>query len=135
MRYDTTQNPLYKQWAADIIGVKEFGPSATIAFFSDDLELQAVVVYNRLSDKNCELNLATVSPKCFIKITLKIAFSIPFQQYNLNRITTMVRSDNKKAVKLNERLGMKRIGELEQYYADGQTAYLYGMLKNECRWI
>jgi RimJ/RimL family protein N-acetyltransferase len=135
MRYDTTQNPLYKQWAAKVIGVKEFGPCATLAFFTDDLELQAVVVYSHVDEKNCEINIASHSPKWCSKLVLKIGFAIPFIQYGLNRMTATIRESNTKSIALVERLGFRRVGELEEFYESGESAILYGLTKTQCRWL
>ena len=135
MRYDTTQNPLYKQWAADKVGVTDFGPCATLAFFSDDLELQAVVVYSQVGEKNCEINIASQSAKWCSKLVLKISFAVPFIQYGLNRLTATIRESNTKSIALVERLGFRRVGELEQFYESGESAILYGLTKTQCRWI
>ena len=135
MRYDTTQNPLYRQWAAERTGVEDFGPCATIAFFNDDLELQAVVIYSHVFEKNCEISIASQSPKWCSKLVLKILFSIPFMQYGLNRLTATIRESNKKSISLVERLGFRRVGELEEFYESGESAILFGLTKKQCKWI
>ena len=66
---------------------------------------------------------------------LKAAFSYPFEDLKVNRISLTTREDNEKAIKLANKLGFKQEGITREYYADHTNAILFGMLKHECRWI
>jgi RimJ/RimL family protein N-acetyltransferase len=62
-------------------------------------------------------------------------FAYPFLQLNCRRITGLVRADNFVAQKFDEHLGFRREGLLREACDDGTDMILYGMLKNECRFI
>ena len=135
MRYDTSQNPLYLEYASNLTGTKDFGENKTIAFASDENKIMAVVVYNALDEKNCGISIASSSPKWCSKLVLKIAFGFPFIQLGLNRVTGTIRDSNHKARKNAERLGFTQEGELKEYYENGESAIIYGLTKSECIWI
>ena len=134
MRYDTSQAPQYLQYASELTGTRDFGENKTIAFF-DDKTLTAVVVYNALDEANCGISIASSTPKWCTKLVLKVAFGFPFLQLGLNRVTGTIRESNKRARRNAERLGFTLEGELKQYYTDGESAIIYGLTKNECKWI
>ena len=62
-------------------------------------------------------------------------FAYPFLQLNCNRVTGLVREDNIVAQKFDEHIGFKREGLIRKGATDGADIILYGMLKEECRWL
>lgn len=140
MKFDVSQNPDYLEFASCMIGVDfmdEYGDTDanTIAFFSDDYEFQAVVVYNGREDANIGISIASATPKWASKSMLRVAFNYPFVQLGLNRVTGYIRETNTKARRNAERLGFKLEGEMRQYYKNGDSCMVYGLTKDECRWI
>ena len=136
MRYDTSQNPLYEQFACELTDTESFGPCKTIAFISaDNTELRAVVVYHGLDHRSIGISIASNTPKWCSKLVLKIIHGFPFIQMGCNRITATVRESNTKSRSLVTRLGYKQEGELKQYYSNGDSAIIYGLLKSECEWL
>lgn len=137
MKYDFSQDPEYLDIAADIIGIPGFDPERTytIAIFDDDCEFQAVVLYNSYKEMNVEMHIASVSPKWATKGVLKVLFTYPFLELGVQHITAAVRENNHKARDMVGRIGFKQEGELRQFYDTGESDILYGMIKDECRWI
>ena len=133
MDYDTSQDPRYLEYASELTGTKDFGPCKTIAFWGDGL--LAVVIYNAVDEKNCGISIASSSPKWASKSVLKAAFGFPFIQLGLNRVTGTIKASNKKAIRNAERLGFTLEGELKQYYENGESAMIYGLTKDNCRWL
>lgn len=137
MKYDISQDPEYLNMAGVIIGEEVFDEetSYTIAIFDDDGEFMAVVVYNNWDHENIAMHIASVSPKWATRDSLRTAFDYPFNQLGVQRVTAPVRTSNQKVISLNTRLGFTIEGTLREYYGDGDGEILFGMLKNECRWI
>ena len=133
MNYDTSQDPRYLDYVSELTGTKDFGNCKTIAVWDDGL--LAVVIYNAVEEKNCGISIATSSPKWASKAVLKVIFGFPYIQLKLNRITATIRETNSKSISLVRRLGFVLEGELNQYYDNGESAMIYGLTKDDCRWL
>lgn len=137
MKYDVSQDPEYLVMAGTIIGEEVFDEetSYTIAIFDDDGEFMAVLIYNNWDHENIAMHIASVSPKWATRATLRVAFDYPFNQLGVQRVTAPVQSSNHKVQDMLNRLGFTNEGRLRDYYGKGEDEILFGMLKNECRWI
>ncbi|CAB3774009.1 GNAT family N-acetyltransferase [Paraburkholderia humisilvae] len=63
------------------------------------------------------------------------AFMYPFQVLGCNRVTGLVRTDNLEAQRLDQHLGFVREGVMRQGARDGTDFIMYGMLRQECRFL
>lgn len=137
MKYDVSQDLEYLDIGGDIIGVDPFNEDETytIAVFDNDCEFQAVILFNNWDNMNVNIHIASISPKWATREVLRVAFTYAFEELGVQRVTGVVRSGNTKARALNLRLGFKQEGEMRQYYDTGESDIIYGMLKDECRWI
>jgi len=131
---ETDQNPAYLGYAQILTGTRDFGKCKTIGF-TDNGILLAVVVYNAHDESNIGISIATTTPKWCTKLVLKTIFRFPFIQLGLNRVTATINENNLKSRSLVERLGFILEGELKHYYQTGESAMIYGLLKDDCRWI
>ena len=66
---------------------------------------------------------------------LRAAFAYPFKQLGCTRVSGLVRADNYAAQQFDERLGFKREGLVRRGDDDGTDLIMYGMLREECKWI
>lgn len=99
-------------------------------------ELIAGVVFDNYTKAGINMHVAAVPGKRWMtREFLFRCFAYPFIQLNCRRITGLVREDNLAAQKFDEHLGFRREGLLREGYLDGTNVIVYGMLKNECRWI
>lgn len=62
-------------------------------------------------------------------------FHVPFYMLGANRITARIRESNTRSAQLVYRLGFRLEGTVRQGYKDGEDMLLFGMLKQECRWL
>ena len=131
LRLDYRQLPEYREWLECQLSI-DLNPCTTIAVLGD--KLLAVGAYNRYTKSSIEITLVAKGNWCNRTI-LKAAFSYPFEDLKVNRISLTTREDNEKAIKLANKLGFKQEGIMREYYADRTNAILFGMLKHECRWI
>ena len=111
----------------------DFGPSVAIGAVYND-KLIAGVVYYCYRHPNIEMAVAAISPKWANKTTLKGFFDYPFNQLGCDRVTVLVDSDNEQVKRFDERLGFVYEGTLRKANPNGD-ADIFGMLKEECRWI
>lgn len=123
------------QWVGDLVGENYAAGSAAIGLEQDG-ELIAGVVFDLYTGPSISMHVAAVPGKRWMtKDFLWRCFAYPFLQLQCNRITGLVRADNLVAQKFDEHLGFKREGLLRKAAADGTDYVLYGMLREECRWL
>lgn len=58
-----------------------------------------------------------------------------FDTWGLERLTCHVARGNKRARAFVERVGFRREGALRKGFDGRQTAVIYGMTRDECRWL
>lgn len=99
-------------------------------------ELLAGVVFEGYTGSSISIHVAALEGRLWLsKEFLFRVFAYPFLQLECNRVTGLVRVDNPKAQKLDEHLGFIREGVMRKGATDGTDYIIYGMLKEECRWL
>ena len=115
--------------------VNGFGPCVTIGFSHDDVLIAGVVYHEyRPAYKSIEMSIAAVSPKWATKGNLRAIFAYPFLDLKANRVTAITPRKNKRARHLIEGVGFKLEGVARKGFGS-EDAVIYGMLRDECRWI
>ena len=119
------------------IGGREHLPmdSFCIGIAAEDGSLVGGVVYTSFDGVGVTLHSAGTSRMWLNRMFLKAVFSYPFKQLKCRRLTTIVRADNPHASVVAEKAGFKLEGRLREGEPDGCDLLIYGMLKNECRWL
>lgn len=130
---DTSQDPRFIDFATRVTGTKEFGECKTIAVIGE--KILAVIVYNTFDESNCGLSIATSTPKWCSRRIIRVCLGYPFLQLGLNRITCLIRESNAASLSLCSRLGFTPEGELRGYYANGESAMIFGLTRQECIWL
>lgn len=122
------------EWVVTQLGMSgSFGDCATMGFVKDG-KLIGGIVFHDFRRPSMEVSLATISKHWCNRRILRTCFSYPFNQMKVKRLTAMVWEGNTKSIKLIEGLGFKKEGYLREGLPLG-NAYIYGMLKDECKWI
>lgn len=122
-------------WVGKRVDEDNFGSAVSIGL-EEDGELIAGVVFNMYQKHSIWMHVAAEPGKRWLtRDYLYRCFAYPFLQLNCNRITGIVRKDNLAAQKFDEHLGFKKEGILRKGADDGTDLILYGMLKEECRWL
>lgn len=133
---------------ADIIEmVRQRIPHAENGFSKDAVAL-GVVRHGRLlggavfdqytehqGQSNIVMSAAFDSPAWCTRKTLRQLYSYPFVQVGCRRMTTITRADNATARKADLMMGFREEGVLRCYFPGDVDAIVYGMLREECRWI
>jgi RimJ/RimL family protein N-acetyltransferase len=124
------------KWVGERIGELEFSPGAIGIGLEEDGELIAGVVFSMYTKASISMHVAAIPGKRWMtKEYLWRVFAYPFIQLNCNRVTGLVREDNLVAQRFDEHIGFKREGLIRKGATDGTNFILYGMLKEECRWL
>lgn len=124
------------EWVGDRVDEDEFGFGAIGLGLEEDGELIAGVVFNMYTGPSISMHVAAVPGKRWMtKDFLWRSFAYPFLQLKCNRVTGLVRVDNLDAQRFDEHLGFKREGLIRRACTDGTDMILYGMIREECRWL
>lgn len=102
----------------------------------NDGELVAGVVFDNKSGASICMHVASNGSRHWMTPAYMAAcFRYPFIQEKCNLIIGLVRADNTDAQRFDEHLGFKKRGQLPQACTDGTDLIVYGMTKQECRFI
>ena len=110
-------------------------------FDSNGQAVWAVSVYDFRRDHDCVLDVALsidglFSRALFEKIA-RVVCNYTFTQNNLLRMTTFVRASNKRSHRITKRWGFREEGLVKLGFGPPipEDMYVFGMTKDECKWI
>lgn len=110
--------------------------NGTVVSFHDSQGLKVSFIYNRYSPPDiCIHVVARESALWCHEDILWHVFQFPFGQLGLGRVTVPVLSDNTASIRMIEALGFVYEGTLRKAGPKGQDIKLYGMLREDCRWL
>lgn len=122
-------------WAQERIGV-DFRKDAKTLGLEKDGVIVAVVVFDNFSDYDLSMHIASDGSKLWLNKALLIsAFSYPFIQLGLPRVTGMVPAENEDALRFDEHLGFVREGYHPKAGPGGKDLISMGMMREACRFI
>jgi RimJ/RimL family protein N-acetyltransferase len=114
----------------------EFHGKVNTLGVESDGELIAGIIFENYTGSSISMHVAAVEGRQWITRDLLFrVFAYPFLQLDCNRVTGLVRADNLRAQKLDEHLGFVQEGVMRKAATDGTDYIIYGMLKEECRWL
>ena len=123
------------RWVAQRIGEDSILMAYGVGLENDD-ELVAGVVYAQKTDTNVHMHVASDGSRHWLTPEfLGFCFAYPFFHLKCERVTGFVRADNLDAQRFDEHLGFIREGRLRRACADGTDLIIYGMLREECRFL
>lgn len=123
-------------WVGHRIDEDRFGDECVAIGLEEDGDLIAGVVYNWYTGPSICMHVAAEPGRRWLnRDFLFRAFAYPFLQLECNRVTGLVRLDNLDAQRFDEHLGFVKEGIIRQGAADKTDFILYGMLRDECRWL
>jgi RimJ/RimL family protein N-acetyltransferase len=100
-----------------------------------DGKLVGGVLFTRYTGTDICMHVAGNAPGWVTLEFIRAAFRVPFIQLGCRRCSGLVRTDNLAAQRFDEKLGFKREGVLRKADDDGCDLIIYGMLREECKWI
>jgi len=120
-------------WITGVLGV-QFSPYATFIGQEIDGEVKAVVAFDNILDKSCEMHTAAIVPNWISKDLLWACFDYPFNILKVKVILATVASTNTEALKLDRHLGFVDKAYIEDAHIDGDLVILVISLQN-WRWL
>lgn len=100
-----------------------------------DGELVAGVVYEGYNGRNVWMHVAGVGGHWLNRSFLKAAFTYPFVQLGVDRVSGYVNASNAAARRFDEHLGFTQEAVLNGAAPDGGDAIIYVMWKKDCRYV
>lgn len=128
------ENHMLGMWVAK--RVKNFAPKnfTTMAFFEHGVGIIAVILYQNFRGTDIEMIFAAEpGTKWAQRDLMNMALRYPFKQLGCNRISAIIRKDNKRAREIIQRIGFKQEGKIRRADVDGQDMFIYGLLPGENR--
>jgi RimJ/RimL family protein N-acetyltransferase len=120
-------------WITGVLGM-QFSPYATFIGQEIDGEVKAVVAFDNILDKSCEMHTAAIVPNWISKDLLWACFDYPFNILKVKVILATVASSNTDALKLDRHLGFVDKAYIEDAHIDGDLVIL-AMRRENCRWL
>jgi RimJ/RimL family protein N-acetyltransferase len=134
LRRVVTDNQEYlRGWITGVLGM-QFSPYATFIGQEVDGEVKAVVAFDNILDKSCEMHTAAIVPNWISKDLLWACFDYPFNILKVKVILASVASTNTEALKLDRHLGFVDKAYIEDAHIDGDLVIL-AMRREDCRWL
>lgn len=122
-------------WAADRIDRGCFRDDARAIGHEKNGELVAVVVFDTFSTTGCFVHIASGARKWMSREFGIVAMTYPFIQLALPRISCIVSTNNRMSLRFTRQFGWIEEGIMRRAGNDGEDIILFGMLRQECRWL
>jgi RimJ/RimL family protein N-acetyltransferase len=130
------QNERVIQWVTDRIAHTDAVLGNVGIGLEEDGELIAGMVYGNYTPVSICMHVAAAPGKRWAnREFLYRMFAYPFLQLGVQRITGIIREDNDDSLRFAEQIGCTQEGVMRKACPDGTNLVIYGMLKDECRWI
>ena len=134
MRKVVTDNQSHlRGWITGVLGM-QFSPYATFIGQEIDGKVKAVVAFDNILDKSCQMHTAAIVPNWISKDLLWACFDYPFNKLGVKVILASVASTNEEALKLDRHLGFVDKAYIEDAHLDGDLVIL-AMRRENCRWL
>lgn len=121
-------------WAAQRIKnmPRGFEHTARAIGVMDDV-LQAVVIYHDYQPDHgtCQISVAAVSPRWAQRGIIRALLGVPFEQYGVQKLWSVMEQSNKRAIRFNLGIGFKQEATLRHQYGRGQHAVMTSILDRE----
>lgn len=101
-----------------------------------NFECLGLVAYSDYrKDDSAWISICTWNKKWCTAKVLRQIFGVAFNALKCRRINALICVDNKASISLAERCGFVKEGKMRAYYSDDKDAFVFGMLRNDCKFI
>jgi RimJ/RimL family protein N-acetyltransferase len=100
-------------------------------------KLVAVCIYHhfRPGVPDIEMTILAETPRWCTREAVRFLLRYPFLQLGCVRVTALIGRKNKRSRRLVEGLGWKLEGTARKAWDGRQDCMVYGLLRDECRWL
>lgn len=132
---DFSQNRSHLAYAERVLGVSfSHTPATWLTSLDQQGNILGVAVFSRFTTGNCEITVASSSPRFISKSFALAVAAYPFLQLACRRVTAIIAEDNIRSLKLAQRLGFQVEGTLRDWFPGG-NAKILGLLRQDCEWL
>lgn len=98
----------------------------------DDI-LQAVVIYHDYFPEfgTCQVSIAAASPRWAQRGIIRALLSVPFEQYGVRKLGSMIASNNPRALRFNKGIGFKQEATLRHQFGHKIHGIVTSMMADE----
>lgn len=106
-----------------------------------DGKIICAVIYNNYikyadgTPQQIEMSISSTNPKWASRRSLRTYFGYPFNQLGVPRVQSTTSVKNKAANDMLSRLGFTLEGLHRKAYPNGDDAYSWSLLREECHWL
>lgn len=100
-----------------------------------DGKIAGVLVYDTFGAGDCLWHVASSTKRWITRELIIRGVAYPFMQIGQKRMTAMVSERNDLSLKLTRGFGFVEEGRLRRAGAHGEDMIVFGMLRDECRWL
>ena len=100
----------------------------TIATMREDGTIAAAVGFNAWTFSGCWMHVAFDTPHAMNRKIIRAAFEYPFIQCGMEAVYGLTPKGNDEALRMNEKLGFRKIAETID-------CVMFEMTADECRWL
>ncbi len=131
------QDEMVAKWVASRMPIFEFGSSPYTALgLMTQAGIIAGIVYQNYTKVDIQMHVASVADKRWLnRAFLGEGFRYPFEQLGCRRVTALIPARNTVAEAFDQRLGFIYEGCIRKVLANGDDLLIYGMLREECRFL
>jgi len=112
----------------------DFGKCVTGAVVDENNNILGALVFSEFRGRDIQISVAADSHHWLTKKILRDIFAYPFKFLECARLTAYTSEKNLAFQDMLIRFGFSKEGVMRQAFNSGD-ALLYGMLRNECKWI
>jgi RimJ/RimL family protein N-acetyltransferase len=122
-------------WVAAHLGITIAPPYTALGVLDAAGAAIGGAVFSGYSGANIDITI--YGPRALTRPAIRATFRYVFGQLRCARLTARCKRSNVAMRRLLERLGFRHEGTQRRYWGEGREndALLYGMTKDECRWI
>lgn len=132
---DYSQNVATLQWAERVLGVSfQHTPATWLTSRSTTGTILGVVVFSRFTPGNCEITVASQSPRFITKDFAYAVTAYAFMQLKCRRVTAFIAVGNDRSLKLAQRLGFRHEGTVRDWFPTSD-AHVLGLLADDCKFL
>lgn len=115
-----------KSWITDHI---------TFGFMLNDKLIGGLIFHDYRPQQEIWWTVYSIDKRWCNRRMLRIMFGMAFEVFGCKRISLLVNKSNTASLNFVKKLGFQQEGMFRAYRDNGEDCYIFGMLKNECKWL
>lgn len=131
------QSEQVAEWVCGNVPGMDLGdsPYTAIGLIDPRGYLCAGTVYSNFTGVDVHMHHAQLNQRSLTAHYLGEVFRYPFNKLQVRRCTAIVAASNEASLGFVKHIGFVEEGRIRQYFANGDDAFIFGMLRTECRWL